>query len=103
MKRTVFYNKHVVDGISELDFLWHSLSNFTMKYEPGYYRVDALDISDPAIISYKCYGSVDFWWIILLINGIDDPFGGLEEGMILEIPNKLDIYDFQKRYRMRRA
>jgi hypothetical protein len=103
MKKTIFYNKVTVDSTEELDFLWNSLSEFEMKYEPGYYRVDDSDIPDPALISYKVYGDVGFWWIILLANGIENPLIELEPGMILKIPNKLDIYDFQRKWRVRRA
>jgi hypothetical protein len=61
MNRTNFYNKLVVDGIEELDFLWNSLSEFEMQYRPEYYRVKSSDLLRPDIISYKCYGSVDYW------------------------------------------
>lgn len=103
MDRTKFYNVLTVDGIRELDFLWNSLSTFPMAYVPGYYRVDAIDLLRPDLISYKMYGTVSFWWIILIVNGLDNPFVDLVEGMILKIPNKFDIYEFQKRYRVRRT
>jgi hypothetical protein len=103
MKKTIFYNKITVDGTEELDFLWNSLSEFEMKYGPTYYRIDDSDLPDPALISYKVYGDVGFWWIILLANGIENPFTELESGMILKIPNKLDLYDFQRKWRVRRA
>ena len=103
MNRINFYHEHTVEEIKELDFLWHSLSEFKMEYEPAYYRVRLSDLIRPDIISYKCYGVVDFWWIILLINKIDNPFTDLKEGDLLVIPSKLDIYNFQKRYRVRRT
>jgi len=103
MKRTIFYNKVMVDTVEELDFLWNSLSEFKMKYTPSYYRVDDSDIPDPALISYRVYGDVGFWWVVLLVNGIENPLIELEPGMILEIPNKLDIYDFQRKWRVRRS
>lgn len=103
MKRLAFYHKVTVDGVDELDFLWNSLSEFEMKYEPTYYRVDDSDIPDPALISYRVYGDIGFWWIILLVNEIKNPFIELEPGMVLKIPSKLDIYDFQHKYRVRRT
>ena len=103
MDRTKFYNKVTVDDVEELDFLYNSLSNFVTEYDVAYYRVNAVDLLDPAIISYKCYGVVDFWWVILLFNNIENPFTDLVEGTVLKIPNRLDIYSFQKRYRMRRG
>lgn len=103
MKRTIFYHKVTVDDTEELDFLWNSLSEFEMKYEPTYYRVDDSDIPDPPLISYRVYGDTGLWWVILLVNGIENSFTELEPGMILKIPSKLDIYDFQRKYRTRRA
>lgn len=101
MDRTKFYNAVLVDNVWELDFLHNTLSGFVMNYRPTYYRVSSSDFMRPWIISKKCYGVVDFWWVILLVNGIDNPFTDLIEGMVLAIPSKLDIYDFQKKYRTR--
>lgn len=103
MDRTNFYHTLVVDKVEELDFLWHSLSKFSMTYDPTYYRVIAADLIRPDMISYKCYGTVNFWWVILLVNGIENPFIDLQEGDLLKVPSKLDIYDFQKTFRVRRS
>jgi len=104
MNRTTFYHQiTTADDVDELDFLWNSLSEFKMNYIPTYYRVAGDDLLRPDMISYKCYGVVEFWWIILLVNNIENPFTDLEEGAILTIPNRLDIYDFQKQYRVRRS
>lgn len=97
----MYYNIVTVNGVKELDPLWNSLTNFSMRYNPVYYRVEAADLMKPWIISKKCYGSDEFWWIILAWNGIDNPFTDLTEGMILTIPNKVDIFDFQKRNKVR--
>jgi hypothetical protein len=102
VNRTLFYNKVTTNGVEELDFLYNPLSQFSMKYQPKYYRVDDSDIPDPALISFRCYGTVGFWWVILVVNGIQDPFNELTSGLILTIPNVLDIYSFQKKYRVRR-
>jgi hypothetical protein len=107
MKRTQFYTIQTItpsgatSTVRELDYLWNSLSNFSLSYEPGYYRVKSIDLMRPDLISYKVYGTVQFWWIILLINNIENPFTGLVVGQILTIPNKLDIYEYQKTYRLR--
>jgi len=103
MNRTNFYHQITVGDVDELDFLWNSLSEFKMNYTPTYYRVAADDLMRPDMISYKCYGVVEFWWIIMLVNNIENPFIDLVEGAILTIPSRLDIYDFQKEFRVRRA
>ena len=72
-----------------------------MNYEASYYRVDAVDYMRPDLVSYKSYGTVDYWWVILLVNNIDDAFHEIEVGSLLIIPNVLDIYDFSKNYKIR--
>jgi len=103
MRRTLFYQKFTVDGTEELDFLYNSLSEFTIKYPVTYYRVEESDLPDPALISYRCYGDPYFWWVILSVNGIQNPFDELTAGIILTIPNILDIYNFQRKSRVRRS
>jgi hypothetical protein len=103
MDRTTFYHIETVDGVNELDFLHNALSEFEMSYPPTYYRVNGTDVMRPDLISYRYYGTVRFWWIIMLVNGIDNPLTGITVGDILTIPSKLDIYAFQKKYRVRRS
>lgn len=103
MNRTNFYHIEMVDGTNELDFLHNSLSEFTTEYPLSYYRVNGIDLMRPYLISYRYYGTVRFWWIIMLINGIDNPLVDMEVGQILKIPSKLDIYSFQKKFRIRRS
>lgn len=103
MNRTNFFNIETVDAVNELDFLHNSLSEFVMGYPPKYYRVSGIDLMRPHLISYRFYGTVNFWWIIMLVNGISNPLVGMTAGMILKIPSKLDIYAFQKKFRVRRS
>ena len=103
MDRTNFYHVETVDGVNELDFLHNALSEFTMEYPVSYYRVSGADLMKPDIISYKLYGTVRFWWILMLVNKIDNPLTDIEAGQVLKIPSKLDIYAFQKKFRVRRS
>lgn len=103
MNRTNFYNVETVDTFNELDFLHNSLSEFTMEYPPAYYRVNGIDLMRPFLISDKHYGTISFWWIIMLVNNISNPLVDMEVGQILKIPSKLDIYAFQKKFRVRRS
>lgn len=102
MKRTKFYKVETIDGMDELDFLYNNLSDFVLKYPVTYYRVTEADVPDPALISYRVYGDVAFFWFILLINNIEDAFTELTAGLLLTIPHKLDIYAFQKNFKLRR-
>jgi len=103
MNRINFYNIATVNAVNELDFMHNSLSEFTMEYPPMYYRINGTDLMRPFLISDRHYGTVNFWWIIMLVNGINNPLVDMEVGQILKIPNKLDIYAFQKKFRVRRS
>jgi len=103
MDRTNFYNVVTVDNTQELDHLWNSLSGFEEKYAPNYYRVEISDLMRPDLISYKNYGTVEFWWVICLVNSISNPLNDLTVGQILSIPAQQDIYSFQRKFRVRRS
>ncbi len=103
MKRTDFYTVLTVNGNQELDFLWNTLSDITLDHVPGFYRVTRGDIKRLYRVSEKMYGSIEFWWIIALVNEIEDPFTDVTPGDLLLIPNILDIYAFQKKFRIRRT
>lgn len=103
MNRLNFYQINTVNDTKELDFISNSLTKFKMTYQPRYYRVRASDIMRPEMISFQVYGSTDFWWILMVVNKITNPLVELQPGLILEIPNQLDIFDFQKKYRLRRS
>jgi hypothetical protein len=98
--RTQFYNILTINGIQEFDFLENTLSFFTMNYPVSYYQVNDSDILRPDIISYKCYNSVDYWWIIMYVNQIQNPFTDLVSGTQLIVPNILDIINFFRQYKL---
>lgn len=101
MDRTKFYSKVIVNGIEEPDYLNRALGSFVMNHTPTYYRVDESDVSRPDLISYTNYRTVAYWWIICLVNKIQNPLTEIEAGDILTIPHLSDIYIFYKRYRVR--
>lgn len=102
MNRLAFYNKNwnSRDEVFELDFLWSNMDKFEMLYEPAYYRVISRDAMRPDLISYRMYGTVDYWWVVCLVNGIDNPLEDLKLGTLLKIPTTLDIYNFYRKYRI---
>lgn len=102
MNRLSFYNKVWNDDekVFEFDFLWSNMNKFEMLYEPGYYRVSSTDFMRPDLISHKLYGTTDYWWVICLVNGIDNPLEDIKLGTILKAPTKLDLYNFYRKYRI---
>jgi len=101
MDRTKFYFTNTIDDVEELDYLYNNLTKFEMDYPAGYYVVRQDDLMRPDMISYKLYGSVSFWWLIMMVNGIQDIFTDLEVGLTLVIPNILDMYTFKKKWTAR--
>ena len=101
MDRTLFFQKEVVDGIKELDFMNNNLTGFVLARNPLYYRVVQGDMQVPDLISYKVYGEERFWWVICLANNVYNIPTDLVVGQLLTIPNILDIYDFFRAYRKR--
>ena len=101
MKRTNFYTVVRNDEIDEYDYLHNNLTKFTTTYALSYYRIEQGDLMRPDLISYRIYGTIDYWWLICMINGIQNPLKDMVVGALLEIPSVLDIYDFQKKWTLR--
>jgi hypothetical protein len=45
-------------------------------------------------IAFDFYGSADYWWVILLFNGIVEPLEELVAGRVLQLPGLADINAF---------
>lgn len=101
MNRTKFYRKVQVDGIDELDFLDSNLSKLALNRDVSYYRISSAEHMRPDVISNQNYQSVNFWWLICLVNNIGDPYFETTLGRMLQIPNLIDVYDFLRNYRVR--
>jgi len=101
MIRTNFYYIERNDDIDEYDYLHNNLTKFKMNYKSSYYRIEQDDLMRPDLISYKIYGTIAYWWLIMMINGIQNPLKDMELGALLQIPNILDIYEFQKKWTVR--
>lgn len=54
------------------------------EYDIGYIPAGAQH--RPDIISQVFYGSVAYWWLIMIVNNISDPFEGLNVGDQIKIP-----------------
>lgn len=56
--------------------------------------VDQSDVANAPGIAFRFYGSADYWWVILLFNGILDPIEELTAGLVLQLPSLADINAF---------
>jgi hypothetical protein len=59
-----------------------------------FYALQLGDVGRPDLISYKFYGTPVFYWILLWINGILDPFEGMYPGMLLRIPTRFRLSEY---------
>jgi hypothetical protein len=50
------------------------------------YLLEAGDVARPDLISYKHYGTPVYYWALLWLNGIVDPFEQMYAGMLIRIP-----------------
>jgi len=101
MDRTKFFKKVTIDGVEQLDHLYNSLSNLVARRPVSFSRLSILDRKRPDLTSYRIYGTVDFWWIYLVFNGIQDPFFETTVGRVVKLPHWLDIFDFTKEFKVR--
>ncbi len=101
MDRTSFYNITDVGNGSEYDHLYNNLSKFNMLYPATYYRIKEEDLMRLDLVSYKAYQTVDYWWLIGVVNQIENPLLDMVVGDLLKLPNILDIYQFYKDYSLR--
>ena len=64
------YNPKIVTNILARTKIIDSIKNNTVIY----YTYNVKDADTPWIISYKYYGTVDRWWVIMLTNNMIDPY-----------------------------
>jgi hypothetical protein len=92
--RSNFYNRNQINGIQENDLAFNKFKDFKFTAPQRFYEVTDSDITRPDLISYKLYKKVNYWWILLKVNGIEDPWNDLEVGQILNVPASNEIEEF---------
>ena len=101
MNRTKFYAKVIVNGVEELDFLNHTLSSIELKHDNYKYMTNISEVARPDNISWENFDTPYWWWLICLVNGIENPLTDITVGMKITIPNRLDVNAFQRKYQLR--
>lgn len=56
-----------------------------------YHTVEKHEVNRIDLVSFKYYGTVNYWWVILLANSVHDPFE-ISLGHILRIPSPSIIF-----------
>lgn len=61
------------------------------------YTISSPDANTPAGLSYKFYGTKDYWWFICWFNGIIFPTVELEAGRVIKMADLTQIESYLKR------
>ena len=67
---------------------------FKPKSELKRHTLTGIDYARPDLISAKYFGTNDYWWFIMKVNGIDDVWNEMYVGMDIYIPDEGDILNF---------
>ena len=71
-----------------LDYLSPKYLNLRYLLPPAkIYNIDASDRANAPGIAFSFYGSVDYWWVVCMYNGIMDPITQLAPGKTLQLPS----------------
>lgn len=100
-KRTNFYQTETVNNVLENDVLLNNFDLFEITRPVTYFTLSPSYIQRPDLLSIKFYGDQQYWWLILKINTIDDPWNEMIPETVIIIPNMLDIEDFYLRVKAR--
>ena len=94
MARQEFMNQNLIDGNIENDLAFNNFDSFDFKRPKVYFTITDKYMSRPDLISLNVYGKVDFWWVIMKTNGIDDMYNGFTLGDVIQIPALADVEEF---------
>ena len=94
LNRSNFLDTQEVNNKLEKDLVMHRFDLFKIKRSAQYYTIRYDDIQRPDLLSLKLYGKVDYYWIIGMVNSINDWWNDLIIGEVIIVPDILDIEDF---------
>lgn len=95
--RNRYLKTNNINGINE-----HDMGSFNVKdFDFGdfvYIMITDEEVGRPDLISYKCYGGMNYWWFLMWYNGITDVWNDLSFGVVLKIPAQSKIDEFMRNY-----
>ncbi len=94
-ERTNYLNKELVDDIGQYDLGSLYFDSFDFG-RVSYHVVTKNEECRPDIVSYKLYGTQNYWWFIMLFNGYCDIWNDLTENQIIKYPALQRVRDFLK-------
>lgn len=94
MERSKFMMQNFIDGNIENDLAFNNFDSFVFKRPRVYFTITDKYLNRPDLISLDVYGKVDFWWVIMKLNGIDDMYNDFTLGDVIQIPAIADVEEF---------
>jgi hypothetical protein len=67
---------------------------FTINRPITYYKVSYADLQRPDLICQKIYNTMQYFWVLMKFNEIDDIWNDISEGDMLKCPNTYDIEQY---------
>ncbi len=55
------------------------------------YSLEPLDVPYPELLSYRKYGTTDYWWVLAMYNGCVDIINDMQPGQVWAIPSYSSI------------
>lgn len=87
--RTDYLQKLVIDDIAQYDLGSFDPDGYDFGKE-NFLQVRQMDIARPDLLSYRAYGTMNYWWFLMWYNGICDVWNDLAENQVLKYPD-LDV------------
>ena len=98
LNRSNFLKKeNTVYGI-DADLVSNDFEKYNFLYPMTYYRIKEDDVGRPDVISLKLYGTIDFWWLLMKFNRVDDVWNELYIGQVIKVPDVRDFTQYVNRY-----
>jgi hypothetical protein len=92
--RTSFYTVSAIDETLENDLVMNNFDLFQITRPVSYFTLTRGYIGRPDLLSLKLYNDMQYWWLILKVNTIDDPWNDMTPEKVIMVPSLLDIEDF---------
>lgn len=92
--RTKYFKTNLLNGILEPDLLTNHFKDFEFSRQKKFYTITTDDIKRPELLSIKLYGKMNYWWIIMKVNNVEDIWNDLVVGDVISVPDVRDIEDF---------
>lgn len=91
-----YYGVVKVQSDYEVDLLDTAISTFknylTRQFSYAQFRPEYVGNLD--LLAKETYGDEKLWWVIAITNDVTDPFDSSNTGLLLKLPDILDVYDF---------